>query len=1096
MSGDVSNDGRRGVAAAGRFVTLDDVGDLPMSPGRVFIEASAGTGKTFTVTHAVARHLLDGDIDPRRVVMLTFTRNAAAEMRDRIRAVLRQAAIDGSQRAVDVLADFDGLTATTIHAFCSQILAMSGLRSRLDSAVLEGTTEDTALRAAVADVLVNAAIDDDGSGTALPTVSKLTKSAALRLRYPRAPLVPSGGTVTTDAERWSALTDQVAKLVRHRSRTLSYDELLQHTERLVSTDAELRLAVQRRFSVIVVDEFQDTDPAQWSILDQLFPADSPDHRLLVVGDPKQAIYAFRGGDLHTYSRALTTTDRRFRLAKNFRSSPAVIDGLNYLFDGYVFGDDSSDAAAGYEDVSPGGTVECITVVGAGAAVELRCPDPASMEMTPAGRKIDARAAGLSIRVDLVRRIDQLLRLDGGPTPGHVSVLTRTNGQAVEVVDALSVAGIPAVLSGSRLVTQSVAMVAWRSLLWALARPADERRCRLLALSDFGRETVASLAVAADAQVAEWQSRCADMESVLRRRGARAMYERLRRLTNFEAGMALTPAGRRFLTDADHVTELLEVATGGAGVEPGVALSALDAMANSVVADDADDRFVCRTEGDAMAVQVLTMHKAKGLEYDYVFVPFAAQAVQSLVPFTYVARGSDSRGVDAMRTEIVLDANAEIKEAVTSQAVAEAARVTYVALTRARHKVVCWWNPAVDPAKSGLGNLLFRHDPDAAPAEHLVTLRERWHRSGSGIDVVGFDPGRRRMVASDAGASTVVSPQASVSAPLPPVEDQHRGRWSFSAIVAGRGPANHGEGSSDEPAPADTAGPGSAGSRVPVERSLPTGAAEGAAVLFPYEVAGTGIGTAVHYAFESVDFTAVDLGPAFAQHLREKAGETPAVITQVATAVSAAVHTPLGAHLGVAPLDSVPPVDRLNEMDFEFAIPGDGVTVAEIIDVVAAHPASPELHRWCASARSTLGSHHGDDLSGLLVGSIDLVMRRVHDATPKFHVIDYKTNRLESVESVGLDAYRPDRLWGAMADHVYPLQATLYAVALHRYLSRRLPGYDPSEHLGACGYLFVRGMVGGDTPTDANGAPFGVCSWPIPVAAVVALSALFAGREVA
>nr|WP_168172099.1 hypothetical protein [Pseudonocardia sp. AL041005-10] len=143
---------------------------------------------------------------------------------------------------------------------------------------------------------------------------------------------------------------------------------------------------------------------------------------------------------------------------------------------------------------------------------------------------------------------------------------------------------------------------------------------------------------------------------------------------------------------------------------------------------------------------------------------------------------------------------------------------------------------------------------------------------------------------------------------------------------------------------------------------------------------------------------------------------------------------------------------------------------------------------------------GQPLRGYLTGSIDSVLRVRDGAGERFLVVDYKTNWLGPVGPSGRDPltaahYTADRLATAMADAHYPLQALLYAVALHRYLRWRLPGYDPDTHLGGVGYLFLRGMCGPDTPVTGSGplaAPCGVFAWRPPAALVEELSDLLDG----
>jgi len=213
----------------------------------------------------------------------------------------------------------------------------------------------------------------------------------------------------------------------------------------------------------------------------------------------------------------------------------------------------------------------------------------------------------------------------------------------------------------------------------------------------------------------------------------------------------------------------------------------------------------------------------------------------------------------------------------------------------------------------------------------------------------------------------------------------------------------------------------------------------------------------------------------------------------------AIDTPLGPLLGGRRLMDLPVVDRLDEMEFDLRLGGSGAatTAGELGAVVERHltPADlfdrQPLHPWAQElARGKLDT----TLAGHLTGSIDAVLRvRDERGEPRFVVVDYKTNRLTPRGGVASpDDYAPAELVHAMADHNYPLQALIYTVALHRYLRWRQPGYEPQVHLGGVAYLFVRGMVGKDTPTvGAN--PHGVFSWKVPPELVVHLSDLLDGR---
>jgi exodeoxyribonuclease V beta subunit len=224
------------------------------------------------------------------------------------------------------------------------------------------------------------------------------------------------------------------------------------------------------------------------------------------------------------------------------------------------------------------------------------------------------------------------------------------------------------------------------------------------------------------------------------------------------------------------------------------------------------------------------------------------------------------------------------------------------------------------------------------------------------------------------------------------------------------------------------------------------------------------------------------------------------VDQLATALLPALRTPLGPLAGQRRLCDLPLGDRLPELGFEMPLAGGDttraeVTLGEVVPLLRAHlPAHDPLGRYPdLLAHPALAEQ---PLRGYLTGSIDALLRvRDGDGTPRYLVVDYKTNWLGSFDGrpLLLADYAPARLAEAMMSAHYPLQALLYSVAVHRLLRWRQPGYDPEVHLGGALYLFVRGMAGEDTPTVAD-VPAGVFSWRPSAALVTGLSDLLDGAS--
>jgi exodeoxyribonuclease V beta subunit len=263
--------------------------------------------------------------------------------------------------------------------------------------------------------------------------------------------------------------------------------------------------------------------------------------------------------------------------------------------------------------------------------------------------------------------------------------------------------------------------------------------------------------------------------------------------------------------------------------------------------------------------------------------------------------------------------------------------------------------------------------------------------------------------------------------------------------------------------------------------------------------GAGFGTLVHAIFEAADLTAPDLLAELTAHSREQLTWHPAPgvdAEELAAALLPAARTPLGPLAGGLRLADIAPRDRLAELDFELPLAGGDtpaatVTLGELAPVLRRHLSADDP---LVGYPDVLAGLPEQPLRGYLTGSIDAVLR-LPDG--RFAVVDYKTNWLGPVGPEGREPltaahYAPPLLADAMIAAQYPLQALLYAVALHRYLRWRLAGYDPERHLGGVLYLFVRGMCGPDTPV-VDGVPCGVFSWAPPAPLVVELSRLLDGE---
>lgn len=1142
-------------------------GTLPV--GRLALEASAGTGKTYALAGLVTRYVAEADRGIEQLLMVTFTRAAAAELRERVRARLIDAAAelrgpggappeDPVLRAVAdappeerarrrvrlerAVAELDAATITTIHSFAQQVLATLGSGAPGDSEAVLVEDTKALVRSVCADLLVSEATVDPKGVDLLPALDTLAELVTSVMGNPGIRVVPSPEEpgLAPSVLRQRQLVDRAVAAVharRRRAGTVSFEDLLTQLRGALDASPDVAQTLRQRYPVVLVDEFQDTDPVQWDIFDTVFGRSRPGSALVLVADPKQAIYAFRGANVHTYLSAVHQPGiEHATLPVNWRSDGVVVDALQRIFDGVTFG----DRRIGYVPVTAAPAHRDRRLVRTGPpkrrmpAVSIRAVVGPGVPRSARGLPVTA-AAEAAVADDLAEQVRCLLDTgqlpSRGPSepsrrvgPGDVAVLVRTHREGPPIAQALRRRGIPVTIVRSGSVLDSDAARQWRWLLDAVGHPADPARARTAALSCFVGWSLADLAGADDLRIGRLQQQLAAWGELLRDRGPAELCSVLWSDTELSARVLGAEGGERLLTDLRHIASLLASAPTNRRRTASGLLGFLEDLAVRPSADPEDDVMARRVETEADAVQIMTIYGAKGLEFPVVCVPgmWRRGAVRSREN-VYQDPETAKRTIDVVPDVPwpTPEAARRRKELARADASGEDLRLLYVALTRAEHQVMVWWVPAQGSDQTGLARVLFARsagviDPVAfcAPKVRLPALDHTCTAL-----VRAFGPARAMSDPDSEAPSDAVTPEdvieitevggvkedpvmwSSPGAKEPPpalqlagparVPDRSYRRWSFTAIV-------------DRPS-ADPAGPdddslGDAGAGDEGEDldALDAPASSAPAIELPLgEVpGGARFGTVVHEVLESVDFAAGALDQVLASAVADRLRSVrwPIEPSTLVAGLRAAIHTPLGPLFDGQALRQVAWGDIVREMRFELHLGSAGLlpTDRQIGAVLLRHlgPTDP-LRPWAERLADGLFDLA---LGGHLTGSIDAVIRHRPDpdSPPRFVVVDYKTNTLGPRGGPSLlGDYRPDRLAIVMAEHHYPLQAVLYAVALHRYLRWRLPGYEPELHLGGIAYLFVRGMVGAGAPA-VDGLPYGVFSWHVAPAMVIELSDLLAG----
>lgn len=988
--------------------------------------------------------------------------------------------------------------------------------------------------------------------------------ASLRTQLPEGAVVPQH-EVLGSAARLLDAASAPATLFLHRAATyiwheldrrkrqrtvLTFDDLLRRLANALEaedTRAAVRDAIRQRYRVALIDEFQDTDSMQWRIFEALFDTDEP---FILIGDPKQSIYSFRGADIHTYVSARDGRPARRTLQTNRRSDERYVEACNVLF--------GQPGAFATDDI-PHRPIDAhhpdrLTDPGDGAALQVRYihRDAGDLDDRGAGPAwLKKGWADRALPGDVASEVVSLLtggitihEGDDGPrvlVPQDLAVLVRTNRRADAVQIALRDAGVPVVIQRGGSVFASPEAEALQRLLAALLRPGNERLAVTAAASVlFGRDapTLVAQRDALDLEVGQDGPPADPAEAADATDLARAWDEWVDALTRWgerwhrdgvlmavrdaftDDGVAerliATPEGERRLTNVRHLIELLHTAETIEGLTPNALLDWLqNHRSEAADGDQPSTETELRLEEDAQAVRVVTVHGSKGLQYPVVLCPDLwdgrLQVDEDLTRFHDPAV-TDPRAAIALDLDVDTTSPGKQRsiELATREARTEQLRLAYVALTRAQHRCIVWWGPFKDASTSALASLL--HGGLQAAADGRLTRGED-RLAADDIDLV-----------SDLEALVAAAPRAievEVVKTLghgarwepeprdaPPLSSRafDRGevdrawrRASFTSLVRGAsahdtsaagGPDPAGDDGRDVDGLADQASAEPATTPMPVVApSSPDDTIEVPLADFPR---GAGPGTFIHDVLERADLRAMDDEPTMTTLLaamERRHGIDPVHRPVVLAGLRDAVATPLGSVAGGAALADLGPGDRLNELRFELPLAGGhgaggaAVTLAAVAQLLAAS-ADPLLSGYAPRLRdpSLRGS-----VRGFLNGSIDL-LARLPDG--RFLVADYKSNWLgnrASGSSVVTD-YRPEALTAAMNDHHYVLQALLYLVAAHRYLRWRLPGYTYETHMAGAGYLFLRGMVGPDTPTT-DGQPCGVVALRPDGALVADLSQL-------
>ena len=864
--------------------------------------------------------------------------------------------------------------------------------------------------------------------------------------------------------RWLALMqswlDYAPAELAARKRTrrvVSFDDLLSNLYRALAAHPWLADALRARYPAALIDEFQDTDPLQFAIFSRIFAPAGP---LFLVGDPKQAIYSFRAADLHTYLAARASASARYTLAVNQRSTAPIVEACNRIFEAnpqafVLDGLDYQPVRAGERRRPPFSDPDG----GAGAGdfrIWMLPPGETALTRREAQREASEACAAEIVRLLRGAREGTVTIGDAPLAPGNIAVLVQTHKQGSLIKRVLAAWGVGSVELAQASVFATLDAEQIERVLAAVDTPGDLRRLRAALATDWLGLDAAALwrleqtadapAVADDpahaADAMGWVERFSRYRTLWHERGFAVMWRTLMRELRVAQRLVAAPDGERRLTNVNHLAELVQAR---AATHQGIAPTLRWLAAQR--AQGGGEEAQLRLESDRNLVQIVTVHKSKGLEYAVVFCPFLNDGGLREPPSSALpnAREYHDPCGDAVLHYGCDDEEAEraARHATREQA-AERARLVYVALTRAVYR--CYLvagtyksSRSTKESRRSVLNWLVAgagHDFDDWLAEPPgeAELSSRWQALAGGPIAVQPLPKveRRQPLESmqDRGAEKRARTHRR------PLRDQWR-MASFSGLIAAVSKAEEAQPAVEEVRPDhDEIADALVATPQPVSApaaQTPSLAADDI-LAFPR---GAAAGECLHRMFELADFSDPHSWPdAIRGALRERpapaspelAPRLPAMMHKLLADV---VSTELVPGMTLGQLD---PRRRLNELEFLFAAPS--------LDFAALRGLLVE-HGYPDVALEPGG------LRGFVKGFIDMIVE--HDG--RFWIVDWKSNHLGDTAQ----DYGAAPLEAAMASHAYHLQALLYTVALHRYLKTRVRDYSYETHIGGYLYLFVRGV---------------------------------------
>ncbi|MBU2482271.1 MAG: UvrD-helicase domain-containing protein, partial [Proteobacteria bacterium] len=729
-----------------------------------------------------------------------------------------------------------------------------------------------------------------------------------------------------------------------------FDDLVNDLFEALKNDTQhpLYTAVRSVYKACLIDEFQDTDTTQYDIFSRLFASEKTP--FFMIGDPKQAIYAFRGGDIFAYLAASKDSAQQFTLLKNYRSAPLLIQGINqifslsdnpFLFDPIVFSPVSTPQSAVNRLVSNGQAIAPLQFEFVRRDHENTGTDGYIPLQTAQGLIPDITARKIAALLGSDQRLVQADNPCGWKiTPEDIAVLVRTNKQAQQIYEALLKYEIPAYISKSGSVYESPQAMDLLDILTAVYHPEDKGYLKAALCSGVYNFTAGQLSELDlnESMFYAWQERFACYHTLWEEKGfVRMIMEVLHSDRSFL--ISGTAIHERKLTNFYHLVELISNVCIKQELSPFYLMKWYVRQLNAQFRDDHESADELRLETDKKAVGIITVHKSKGLEFPIVYLPYMWEGQKSKTQDNIIFHDPENH------YGLTLDLGSTDSESAIryfeTETQAENRRLLYVALTRASAMCSIIWCPVKNIQMSALARML--HPDGCSEDESMICdiedLKSRCPESISchfSEDAV-FEP---KIGIQDQLLPALTEPE--------PVIRNMNAQWRISSF-SGLTKSSHPE--------------------IGISLSENTQSDAGLKITLADFPKGPRAGDLFHAIFETMDFTKpADKNQADIQAVFDTFGYTdPHLLQTGVAAINQVLETQLVSNETSFCLNQIQIHERLTEMEFVFNVRSFNISWIKTA-LELSHPEWGEPGYTDALSQLNLS-----DFTGFLKGFIDLVI---------------------------------------------------------------------------------------------------------------------------